>query len=631
MLMTHAKKGVAGLMLGAIGVVFGDIGTSPLYAVKAVFSPLGQNLSINAVNIHGILSLIFWAITLVVSFKYVCFIMRADNEGEGGIMALVARIKSGRLERHQKWIYITLGLIGVSLFYGDSAITPAISILSAMEGVQVVAPQFSQFILPTTLTIVTLLFFIQKFGTNIIGKMFGPVMLVWFLAIGAGGLWQVYLHPSILASLSPVAAWTFFETQPLIAFAALGTVVLAITGAEALYADMGHFGRGPIARAWIFLVFPALILCYLGQGALLLGNPETISSPFILLFPKDAQLFMFGLSTFATLIASQSVISGAFSLTKQAVQLNFMPKMLIQHKSSSAEGQIYIPFVNFMLFVLVVLQIGFFRTSENLAHAYGIAVSGTLALDTILFLVVARILWKKSLVYVATFALIFFTVDLLFVAANISKILHGGWFPIVLALGIYVFISAWIDGRRIISAERKNKEGSLQSFVDDIHAHKFPIVRVPGHAVYIAHHNGLAPLALHASVEELHELHEKVVLVSVNVTTSPHVPEERRVDFDSLKHKDGISELTLTYGFQDHINIPKALKAVRTLSPELDFDPDDVSYFVSLSKVVLTKRHNMLGWRKSLYSLMSRNALSASDYYKLPTDRTVEIRSLLEL
>lgn len=629
--MNYRKTGALGLAFGALGVVFGDIGTSPLYAVQAVFSPLGQHLAVNQVNVHGIISLIFWAVTLVVSVKYVGFIMRADNEGEGGIMALVARVKSSSLGKRFKWFYIILGLIGVSLFYGDSAITPAISVLSAVEGLKVVAPSLSHFILPITLVILTLLFGIQKYGTGVIGRLFGPVMLLWFLVIAAGGLWQIGQHPAILMSLSPTAAWAFFSAQPLVAFVAMGAVVLAVTGAEALYADMGHFGRSPIARAWFFLVFPALIICYMGQGALLLNNPSAITSPFILMFPETLRFLILPLAMLATLIASQAVISGAFSLTRQAVQLNFLPRMLIRHTSVKEAGQIYLPFINFALFVAVAVLVLLFGSSEKLAHAYGIAVSGTLFIDTILFIVVARILWRKSLAYVALATVVFLSVDLLFVTANLSKIIHGGWFPILLALVVFGLLHTWVKGQKIVTAERKNMEGRLQTFVDKVHVMQPPVVRVPGQAVYIAHHAGMAPLALHASVEELHELHEKVVIISVSISTAAHVPEDKRAVFDDLGYDDGISHLSLTYGFHDSINIPRTLKGLGHLSPELNFDPDDVSYFISMSRVALTKRHNMAGWRKSLYSLMSRNGLSASDYYKLPIDRTIEIRSLIEL
>ena len=630
--MSYRKKGVTALAVGALGIVFGDIGTSPLYALHAVFGPVGQHLAIDRANVYGVIALVFWSITLVVSIKFVGFIMRADNKGEGGIMALVSLIKSSGLAERRKYLFIFLGLIGVALFYGDSAITPAISVLSAVEGLKVVTPNLDSLILPLTFVILAGLFWIQKYGTNFIGRLFGPVMLVWFVVIALGGGWQIWQHPGILMALSPLQAIAFFVSRPLTAFVAMGAVVLAITGAEALYADLGHFGRPPIARAWFWVVFPALTLCYMGQGALLLHNPAAMANPFILLFPPAVRFSVVLLATLATLIASQSVISGAFSLTRQAVQLDFLPKMLVRHTSDREIGQIYMPFVNLALFVAVTLLVFAFGSSVKLANAYGVAVSGTLAIDTVLFIVVLRSLWQRSRRYVISLAVIFLSVDLLFVTSNLSKIRHGGWFPLALAAVILVLIDTWRRGQRVIRQERKALEGSLQAFVDRIRAMKPPLTRIPGQAVYISHHPDRAPLALHATVDELHELSQKVVLVTVTITDSAHVPEEERAVFDNLRYSDdGISHLTLYYGFHDSPNIPRALAALRHTSPELDFDPEAAAYFISLSKVVRTNRHNLPRWRKSIYSLMARNALSTTDYYKLPVEKTVEMRSLIKL
>jgi KUP system potassium uptake protein len=456
-------------------------------------------------------------------------------------------------------------------------------------------------------------------------------MFVWFLVIGLGGAWQIWLHPSILVALSPVSAIKFFMGQPVIAFIAMSAVMLAITGVEALYADMGHFGRAPIAKAWFLLVFPALLLCYMGQGALLLHNPATISNPLFLLYPESLRFTIVILATFATLIASQSVISGAFSLTRQAVHLGFLPKMIIRHTSSREVGQVYLPFVNVALYVVVSLLVLIFGTSQKLAGAYGMAVSITLAIDTILFIVVARTLWRKSIAYITVMLIVFMSIDILFVTANLSKLFRGGWFPLTLAALILVIITTWIKGQRIIIKKRKSIEGPLQDFIEEIRHARPPITRVPGQAVYIGHHADLAPLALHATVEKLHELHETAIIVSAEITNASHIPEDERVSFNALRYQDGISHVHLRFGFHDSPNIPKALKAARNLSPELEFDPETVEYFISQTKIVITKRPNMVGWRKSLYGLMARNALSASDYYKLTTDRTVEIRSLIEL
>ncbi len=630
--MGYRNKGVAALVVGALGVVFGDIGTSPLYALHAVFGPIGQHLAINRTNVYGVISLVFWSITIIVSAKYIGFVMRANNKGEGGIMALVSLIKSSDVAKHRKRVFILLGLVGVALFYGDSAITPAISVLSAVEGVKVITPSLNSLILPITFIILASLFWIQQYGTGLIGRLFGPVMLVWFVVIALGGGWQIWQHPGSLIALSPISAISFFVDQPVVAFVAMAAVVLAITGAEALYADMGHFGRPPIARAWFWVVFPALTLCYVGQGALLLAHPAAMANPFILLFPEAVRFSVVILATLATLIASQSVISGAFSLTRQAVQLDFLPRMLVRHTSAREIGQIYLPFVNLALFIVVTLLVFGFGSSIKLAGAYGVAVSGTLAIDTILFLVITRVLWQKPTRYVVLVASIFLPVDLLFVTSNLSKIKHGGWFPIALAAAIFLVIDTWSRGQRVIRQERKIMEGPLQAFIDKIRSMKPPLRRIPGQAVYISHHPDRAPLALHATVDELHELSQKVVLVSVKVTNSAHVPEAERAVFDNLRYKDdGISHLSLYFGFHDSPNVPRALANLRDTSSELDFDPEEAAYFISLSRVVRTNRRNLSSWRKSLYSLMTRNALSPTDYYKLPVERTVEMRSLIKL
>jgi KUP system potassium uptake protein len=629
--VSYRRKSVAALAVGALGVVFGDIGTSPLYALHAVFGPLGQRLAINQTDVYGIISLVIWSITIIVSLKFVGFIMGADNKGEGGIMALVSLIKSGKLQRH-KGFFIVLGLVGVALFYGDSAITPAISVLSAVEGLKIITPDLHSFVLPITFVILGSLFLIQKYGTGAIGRLFGPVMLLWFGVIALGGGWQVWQHPSSLIALSPVSAIVFFVDRPVMAFVAMGAVVLAITGAEALYADMGHFGRPPIARAWFWVVFPALTLCYMGQGALLLAHPSAMANPFILLFPESVRFSVVVLATLATVIASQSVISGAFSLTRQAVQLDFLPKMLIRHTSVREVGQVYVPLVNLVLFVATTSLVFVFGSSVKLAGAYGMAVSGTLAIDTILFLVVMRSLWQRSLRTVTLVACAFLPIDLLFVTSSLSKLRHGGWFPLVLAAVILVIIDTWTRGQRIIRKERQVMEGPLQTFIDRLRAMRPPLKRLPGQAVYISHHPGQTPLALHASVDELHELSQQVVLLTVKITDSAHVPEAERAVFDDLGYQDdGISHLTLHYGFHDSPNVPRTLAGLRHGSPELTFEPAEAAYFISLSKVVTTKRHNLSPWRKSLYEIMARNALSTTDYYKLPVERTIEMRSLIKL
>jgi len=455
---------------------------------------------------------------------------------------------------------------------------------------------------------------------------------MWFVAIGLGGAWRVWQYPGVLWTLSPLTAVDFFVDHPLTAFLSMTAVVLAITGAEALYADLGHFGRPPIAKAWFFVVFPALALCYMGEGALVLHQAGVTNNVLVMLFPTSMRVAFVLLATVATLIASQAVISGAFSLTRQAVKLEFLPKMLVRHTSVRETGQIYMPFINFVLFILVVTLVLGFGSSANLANAYGIAVSGTLAADTILFLVVMRSMWRKSVPAVALAAIVFLPVDFLFVSSNMQKLLHGGIFPIAIGCVTFILINTWTKGEQIVDAERQAIEGPLLRFIQTLGSLKPPIKRLPGAAVYIGHHPDFVPLALRATVEGLHELPEKVVIITVQTTTAAHVPIEKQAVFDSLgDDHDGISHLMLFYGYHDTVNIPKVLKSLRASIPELDFDLDKVAYFVSSSKLILTKRHNMAKWRKSLYYLMSRNALSASDYYKLPIKQAEEMQTPIML
>jgi KUP system potassium uptake protein len=619
-------------MIGALGVVFGDIGTSPLYALSAAFGKLGFHLAINQENVFGVISLILWSVGLVVSVKFIRYIMRADNQGEGGIMALVTLIKDSKLRAKYKWSFLILGVVGVALFYGDSTITPAISVLSAVEGLKVINTSLASFVIPVTLVILTMLFVIQRYGTGFLGELFGPVMFIWFLTIGLGGGWQILQHSSVLIALSPYTAIHFFITHTAIAFIAMGAVVLAITGTEALYADMGHFGRSPIARSWFWVVFPSLLLCYMGEGALVVHNPGAAENPLFLLFPVVLRIPVVVLATVATVIASQAVISGAFSLTRQAVQLDFLPKMLILHTSKREGGQIYLPFVNAALFVIVVALVIVFGSSTRLANAYGVAVSGTLAIDTILYLVIMRSVWhkRKRLVFLAGLA--FLPIDFLFVSSTIPKILHGGWVPVLIGFVLFMLITTWIKGQVIVARERRALEGSLQGFIDKIQHEKPPIPRVPGTAVYIGHHSDLAPLALHATFKDLHELQEEVIIVSVELTTVSHIPEDKRAVIDDLGYEhDGIRHIHLSFGFHDTLNIPETLKSIHNYIPEFNVDLNDAAYFISLSRVVPSERHNLFRWRKSLYCLMARNAISTSDYYKLPIGRTVEMSSLIKL
>jgi KUP system potassium uptake protein len=616
------------LVIGAIGVVFGDIGTSPLYALQAIFGV--SQLSFTAQDIIGVISLIIWSVTIVVTIKYVGLMMRANNKGEGGIMALIALMRRTNISHNKKVLLTLLGLIGVSLFYGDSVITPAISVLSAIEGTRLIAPQLTSFIVPITIAILLCLFAFQARGTGSIGKFFGPIMIVWFIATGVAGLVQVFNYPPILAALLPTSAISFFVSHPAQGFFAMGAVILAITGAEALYADMGHFGRSAIRKAWLGLIFPALMLNYLGQGALVVQQPDAISSAYFLLFPASLQLPVIILATAATLIASQAVIAGAFSLTRQAVQLGFAPRLTITHTSRQEVGQVYVPSLNWLIAVLVVIIVIAFETSANLAGAFGMAVSGTLAIDTILLLVIMRKVWRTPRIYVILAGVVFLTLDLLFLTSSTSKLLHGAWLPITLAIASFALLSTWYKGHSIIKRERHRAEGSLRSFVT--HLHHIDIPRIPGYAVYLGQNAGNAPLALHETVEQLHELHENVVVVTLQTTDTPHVPESSRVIFDGLGHPDdGISHVTLQFGYKDTPNVPRALELAREMSPEVDFDPLEATYFTSITQPIITHNHRMARWRKHLYAFMDRNANNPSDYFKLPLERTVEMRSLLEL
>ncbi len=494
-----AKAGAAALTLGALGVVFGDIGTSPLYALDAVFHE--SDVKPDQASVYGIISLVFWSITLIVSVKYVLFIMRADNEGEGGIMALIALLQSALKDTRGKVALVAAGVFGASLFYGDGMITPAISVLSAVEGLEVISPSLESIVIPATLTILTILFFIQRFGTGAVGRLFGPVMGLWFSVLAVSGLAKVIDDPSVVKALSPSYAVEFFANDFGIAFLSLGGVVLAVTGAEALYADMGHFGRKPIRRAWFWLVFPALTLNYLGQGALIVESPKAISNPFFLLMPDWARVPVVVLATMAAVIASQAVISGAFSVTRQAVQLGFLPRLTIHHTSEEEVGQVYAPAINMVLFVAVIALVVGFGSSESLAAAYGIAVTGTLAIDTVLFFVVVRVLWGRPWWLVGAGVTLFLVIDLSFFGANVPKIVHGGWFPLVVGLAVFTVLMTWQRGRELVTEARRKEEGPLQAFVDEIHEMDPPLHRTPGTAVFLNAGKSTTPLAMRANVE----------------------------------------------------------------------------------------------------------------------------------
>jgi KUP system potassium uptake protein len=625
-------KGMAALSLGALGIVFGDIGTSPLYALQTVFAADQHAVRPTEAGVYGVISLVFWAVTVIVSIKYVVFIMRADNNGEGGIMALIALIRNVGLERRPaQVVLVALGIFGASLFYGDGMITPAISVLSAVEGLKVAAPELDHLVVPITLVILTVLFAVQRYGTGAVGRAFGPVMGTWFALLAVAGLGKVVAHPGILRALSPSYGISFLFDHGHVAFIALGSVVLTVTGAEALYADMGHFGRPPIRRAWFAIVFPALILNYMGQGALILDSPRAVDNPFFLLFPHWARIPMVLAATAATVIASQAVISGAFSVTRQAVQLGFLPRLTIRHTSHQEVGQVYVPAVNWGIFVAVVALVVGFGSSAALASAYGIAVTGTLAIDTLLFFVVVRHLWHKPLWLSVAGALLFLTVDLTFFSANLTKVLHGGWFPLSIALVVFVVLTTWQRGREIVTRNRTEEEGPLRAFIEDIREMQPPVYRAPSTGIFLNANIETTPLALRANVEHNHTVHASVVIMSIETLRVPHVPVDERVTVDDLGYRDdGITHMTARIGFMDKIDVPATVRmAAEHVESELDLER--ASYFLSRISIVMTDAPGMARWRKRLFIAIARNAANPVLLFGLPDDQTVVLSSHIEI
>jgi KUP system potassium uptake protein len=627
-------SGLAALSLGALGVVFGDIGTSPLYALQTVFTADHHAVHATSGDVYGVISLVFWSITMVVSVKYVSFIMRADNGGEGGIMALTALLQGARLDsRKVKLVLVTLGVLGASLFYGDGMITPAISVLSAVEGLKVAAPGLGSLVLPFTVAVITGLFLIQRRGTGAMGQLFGPIMALWFGILAILGAVEIAGHPGILKALSPTYGVAFFSAHAGVAFIALGSVVLAVTGAEALYADMGHFGRVPISRAWFVAVFPALTLNYLGQGALILHAPDSVANPFYLLAPGWAQIPLVILATVATVIASQSVISGAFSVTNQAVQLGFLPRLRIRHTSAHEVGQVYAPGINWALFVAVVGLVLGFGSSAALANAYGVAVTGTFILNTILFLAVARFLWHKPGWMIGLGAAVFGTIELSFFAANLEKVAHGGWLPLALAAVVFTLLKTWHKGQHIVTANRTREEGSLLDFVDGLDTRRPGVRRVPGTAVFPTATADTTPLALRANVEHNHVLHENVIIITLHTERVPHVDPADRLRVDGLGDPtDGIVRLSAHFGFQDPPHVPAALRlAVASDMLEGDVDFAAISYFLSQITIVRTDLPGLSGWRKRLFLTMAHNVTAPVEYFGLPDTQTVIMGERVEL
>ncbi|MGH3676795.1 MAG: potassium transporter Kup [Mycobacterium sp.] len=623
------------VVLAALGVVFGDIGTSPIYTVQTVFNPRDPHpVPLSADNVYGVVSLIFWSVMLIVTLTYVTLVMRADNNGEGGIMALITLLRrwGSSHGRRTALMLAALGVFGSALFFGDSMITPAISVLSAIEGIEVVDPDFKDWVIPITAVIIVALFSVQRRGTAAVGRLFGPVMITWFVAIGASGVSGIAARPEILKALSPTYALTFMVGHFEIAFFALTAVVLAVTGAEALYADMGHFGRKAIIRAWLFVVLPALVLNYMGQGALLIGDPATMRAPFFLLIPGWALWPMVLLATAATVIASQAVITGAFSVASQAARLGYLPRLRVVHTSAAQAGQIYVPWINGLLMVGVLTLVLAFRSSERLAYAYGMAVTGTITITTLLFLYYARTRWGTPLWLVLTGGGALLLIDLLFVAANLTKLVHGAWLPLLIGITAFTVMTTWQRGRQIVTRAREEAEGPLRGFIDELRDRQPPLTRVPGTAVFLNRGKETAPLAMRTNVEHNHVLHKHVVIMSIETLPVPRVPESERTVIDTLGYKkNGIIYVTANFGYMERVHVLDALRGLDPKQTEGRISVDSTSYF--LSKLELTKgdQPTMAAWRKHLFIATSYITADAAEHFGLPRDRTLIMGSRIEV
>ena len=640
------------MVIGALGVVFGDIGTSPIYTLQTVFNPGDPHpVPININNVYGVVSLIFWSVMIIVTLTYVMLVMRADNDGEGGVMALITQVRRFADKSPPRVVAAlsTLGILGAALFFGDSMITPAISVLSAVEGLKVVDPGLAELVVPITVVIIIGLFAVQRHGTAAVGRYFGPVMILWFVVIGISGVRGIMGHPQILRALSPLYALEVMAGHFHIAFFALAAVVLAVTGAEALFADMGHFGRAPITLAWLGLVLPALVLNYFGQGALLIGDESNVKAPFFMLFPGWAQIPIIVLCTLATVIASQAVITGAYSMVSQAAQVGYLPRMRIAHTSASSIGQIYVPWVNGLLMVAVIVLVLAFRSSAALGYAYGMAVTGTITITTLLFLHIARIRWGVPLwlIFLGGGALL--TVDLLFFAANLTKLLHGAWLPLLIGLIGFTVMTTWRRGRELVFAAREKAAeqargrlkspptpgseqlGPLRDFVRDLAERRPVLPRLPGTAVYLNRGGEAAPLAMRANVDRIHVLQEHVLIVSVETQPVPRVPDAERVTVEDLGYPDhGIFYVVVRVGYMERPDVPAALRLVDPALAAGPIDVDHATYFLSDVNLRVGPEPTMAAWRKRLFVAISRMT-SDAEYFGLPMDRTIIIGARIEI
>ncbi len=629
----HAQGSLAKLMVGAIGIVFGDIGTSPIYAFRETFAGQRQILAPDQLHVYGVLSLIFWSMTIIVTLSYVSVIMRADNKGEGGSLALLALINRTTSEgEKKKWTMgiVLLGVFATALFYGDAMITPAISVLSAVEGLTTVNAGFAPYVIPIAIGLLVGLFVIQRRGTSVVGRLFAPVMLVYFTTLAVLGLIHITEHPQILlATLNPLNAVHFFQIEPMRAFISMGSVVLAGTGAEALYADMGHFGRRPIRAAWLYFVMPALLLNYMGQGAMLMAQPVaeatvTVKNPFFFLAPEALRLPLVILVTMATIIASQAVISGAFSVTQQAIQLGFVPRLRITHTSEHAAGQIYIPIVNWALMVTVILLVLTFGNSSNLAAAYGIAVTGAMVIDGILIGVVLLVLWKWNKLLASTLLVPFFLLSTLYFLANLLKVPDGGWFPLLVGAVAFTMLTTWAKGRKLMIDRMAEAALPIEVFIKSAAT---SATRVPGTAVFMTTSMTGVPHALLHNLKHNKVLHERVMLLTVRIEDVPFVMTERRTE--TKDYGTGFYRVIVRYGFMEEIDVPAVLAQIKTCGPQ--FKMMDTSFFLARQTLIASARPGMAIWREKLFAWMLRNAESAMEFFKLPTNRVVELGSQVEI
>ena len=622
----HHKSSTAVLTLAAIGVVFGDIGTSPLYSLKECFAP-EHGIPYSLAAVLGIISLIFWSLTLVVTLKYVMFVLRADNHGEGGVLSLMAiALRSARTKPRRFSFLLMLGALGACMLLGESVITPAISVLSAVEGLEVINSDLKRFVIPLTVIIIIALFSVQRYGTAVVGKLFGPIMLVWFSALAAAGIYNILQNPSVLLAISPMYAFNFIRENVLLAYIVMGSVVLVVTGVEALYLDMGHFGKKPVRLAWLLVAFPSLLLNYFGQAAFLINNPDGISNPFFMMLPEWAIMPMIVLATAATVIASQAVISGAFSLASQGILLGFLPRMVIAHTSDTERGQIYMPTVNWSLLILVLFTVFQFRESGNLAAAYGISVTTTMLITTSMLAVIMRNEWKIHPFVITCLISLFFAVDFSFWTANLIKVKDGGWYPMVLGAICFVMLTTWYKGRRLLRDRLAVDAIHINDFVSSLIAH--PPIRVGGTSVFLTPHIDFVPIALLHNLKHNRILHERVIFLKLSIWDVPYVSETERISVTDMG--DNIYLARAVYGFKE---MPDVTEVLRQIEPFIR-DPlvlEDTTFFLARDTIIPSDLPGMALWRERLFAWMLQNAAKPSDFYKIPPNRVVELGTKIEI